>query len=164
MGERSALHSQQFTLAIYRELGTVQLMSKSRVSVRQLVGITLWWAEGSKSRRDKRWKNAVSYPIEVTNTDPRVLKTFLDFLRNDIGVDEGKLKVQIQIHADNNLRESERYWSKITGVPVSRFHKTIVRPLGKKHGRTRGTCKVRYTSKAVYLKLQTLFESVLNEL
>jgi hypothetical protein len=53
-------------------------------SKRELIAITLWWAEGTKSRRDTRWKNAVSYPIEVTNTNPAIIKIFIDFLREDL--------------------------------------------------------------------------------
>jgi len=44
----------------------------------EITGLTIWWAEGSKSRRDVRWKNAVSYPIEVTNTDGRIILVFLN--------------------------------------------------------------------------------------
>ena len=129
-------------------------------SKRQLVGITIWWAEGTKSRRDKRWKTAASFPIEVTNTDPNVIQLFLLFLRHDIQIDEKKLRVQIQIHEGDNQIELEKFWSDITGVSKIYFHQTIVRPIGNKPGKTKGTCKVRFSDKATYLQLEALWRDV----
>ncbi len=133
-------------------------------TTRQIVGLILWWTEGTRSRRDKRWKNAVSYPIEITNTDPEIIRIFLDFLRNDIGIIEERLKLQLQIHEDNDLKKCEKYWSGITKIPRSRFNKTIIRPLGKKRGKTEGTCKIRYTDKKTYYKLLGFLKDILNQL
>ncbi|HBH46193.1 MAG: hypothetical protein A2445_00690 [Candidatus Jacksonbacteria bacterium RIFOXYC2_FULL_44_29] len=119
-------------------------------ALRQIIGLTLWWSEGTKSRRDKRWKKAVSYPVEITNTDPAIVKIFLAFLRNDVGINESRLKVQLQIHADNNQKDCEEFWSKVTQIPKLRFHKTIIRPIGNKPGKTMGTCKIRYHDKKTY--------------
>ena len=129
-------------------------------TIRQIIGVTIWWIEGSKSRKDKRWKNAVSYPVEVTNTNPEMIQLFLDFLRNDIGVQEERLKIQIQIHEDNDKEECEQFWSQITKIPRHRFNQTIVRPIGKKKGKTKGTCKIRYIDKDTYSRVVQLFENI----
>ncbi len=121
---------------------------------RELIGIILWWAEGTKSRRDTRWKNAVSYPVEITNTNEAIIKIFVDFLVEDLCVPVEKLRVQIQIHEGDNRVTLEKYWSNITGVPVTQFNKTIVRPPGKKVGKSKGTCKVRFADKLVYRQLE----------
>lgn len=127
----------------------------------QTVAITLWWAEGSKSRRDVRWKSAVNYPVEVTNTNPAIIRLFLDFLRKGLEIDESRIRVQIQIHEGDNKLELEKYWSNITGIPRDNFNKTIVRPIGNKAGKTKGTCKVRFSDKQTYLKLkQILIETL----
>ena len=131
------------------------------ITTRTAVGISLWWAEGSKSRRDPRWKNAMTYPIEITNTDGKIITVFLDFLRKDIGVNEHQLKLQIQIHEGDNKKELENYWSNLTGIPKERFNKTIVRPVGNKVGKSKGTCKIRFSDKATYNKLQTCLDKVL---
>lgn len=131
-----------------------------KYSLRMLIGISLWWAEGTKSKKDVRWKTAVSYPVEVTNTDPKIIQAFLFFLRKDIGIEENRLKIQIQIHQDNNEKECERYWSNITNVPINRFNKTIIRPIGHKPGKTKGTCKIRYVDKNAYLELTKILQHV----
>jgi len=133
-------------------------------NLRKIVGLILWWTEGTKPRRDKRWRNAVSYVIEVTNTDARIIKLFLDFLRKDIGITEDRLKLQIQIHEDNNQNTCEEYWSKITHIPISRFNRTIIKPLGKKIGKTQGTCKIRYSDKSLFLRLADELQKIIRKL
>ena len=129
-------------------------------SLRQVVGIIIWWTEGTKAYRDKRWKSWI-YPVDVTNTHPEIIQSFLDFLRKDIGITEMRLKLQLQIHDGDNQEEIEDYWSKATKIPRERFTKTIIRPTGHKIGKSMGTCKIRYSDKLTHLKLQSLLESVL---
>ena len=128
-----------------------------------MVGIIIWWTEGTKAYRDKRWGTWV-YPVDVTNTNPEIIKSFLDFLRNDIRIDEARLKLQLQIHDGDNKEEMENRWSKITNIPRKRFTKTIVRPTGHKIGKSMGTCKVRYSDKSTHLKLKSLLENMLKYL
>jgi hypothetical protein len=129
-----------------------------------LTGIILWWAEGTKSRLDKRWKTARSYPIELTNTNPAIIKIFVDFLREEMLVPNDKLRIQLQIHEGDNQQELEDYWSYITGVEKHNFNKTIVRPLGRKIGKSKGTCKVRFADKQRYLELEALLQTALAEI
>lgn len=136
----------------------------NEIEIRKIVGVTLWWAEGSKSRRDTRWKNARTYPIEITNTDPNIIKAFLKFLRNDIQVDEKRIHLQLQIHEGDNQKKLENFWSKQTKIPKTRFNKTIIRPTGNKIGKSMGTCKIRFADKSIYIELDNMFKSVLNEI
>lgn len=138
-------------------------MDEKPISYREVVAIILWWAEGTKSRRDKRWKNAVTYPIELTNTDPEIIKIFLQFLRNDLGVNQNKIRLQLQIHQGDDQNYLESYWAKLTKIPKRHFNKTIIRPVGNKIGKSQGTCKVRFADKALYQKLESILEKVLNE-
>lgn len=129
-----------------------------------LTGIILWWAEGTKSGRDKRWPGARSYPIELTNTNPSIIKLFVDFLRLELRVPNDRLRVQLQIHEGDNQLQMESFWSDITGVSRQHFNKTIVRPVGNKVGKSNGTCKVRFADKQLYFELETLLEKVLSEI
>ncbi|MDP3991681.1 MAG: hypothetical protein Q8P66_02165 [Candidatus Colwellbacteria bacterium] len=86
---------------------------------------------------------------------------FLDFLRNDIRIDEPRLKLQLQIHEGDDKEYIENYWSEVTRIPKNRFTKTIVRPQGNKVGKSMGTCKIRYSDKATYLKLSSRLEELL---
>ena len=132
-----------------------------RYSTRQIIGSTIWWTEGTKAYKDKRWKNVWVTNVDVTNTNPEIIKVFLAFLRKDIGIDESRLKLQLQIHRGDNGELLEAFWSKTTNIPKHRFTKTIVRPMGNKIGKNMGTCKVRYSDKATYHKIKTLSEEIL---
>jgi hypothetical protein len=108
-----------------------------------------------------RWKNAVSYPIEVTNTNSAIIKIFLDFLRYDLKIDEEKIRLQIQVHAGDSVEELEDYWGQVTAIPKERFNKTIIRPAGRKAGKSKGTCKVRFTDKKTYQLLEFRLQATL---
>ncbi len=129
-----------------------------------IAGILLWWAEGTKSRKDKRWKNAVTYPVEITNTDPKIIKLFLTFLRKDLKVNPAKIKIQLQIHANDDVKKTLHFWSTQTQIPLKQFQKTIIRPRGQKIGKTQGTCKVRFNDKRYHLQLQEELDNLLKEL
>jgi hypothetical protein len=130
----------------------------------RVVGVILWWAEGSKSRRDKRWAHAVSYPIEVTNTNPAIIRVFIRYITEVVGIPRENLKVQIQIHENDSKNELERYWREVTGIPAKSFNKTIVRKIGNKPNKTKGTCKVRCYSKEFYGRIQDDLQEVLGHI
>ena len=125
-----------------------------------MLGATIWWTEGTKAYQEKRWGSWI-YPVDVTNTNPEIITKFLNFLRKDIGINENRLKLQLQIHVGDNQDQLEKYWSNVTKIPLNRFQKTIVRPAGNKSGKSKGTCKVRYSDKPTYLKLKKLLEDML---
>lgn len=122
----------------------------------QTIALIIWLCEGTKARRDKRWKNAYSHAIEVTNTNPIVIKIFLDFLRNNLQVPNVKIHGQVQIHEGDSQEEIELFWSRVTKIPLTQFNKTIIRKQGKKVGKTKGTFKIRVYDKLTYQKLHDL--------
>lgn len=134
---------------------------RMRLNLRQIIGLIVWWTEGTKTYKDKRWKNSWFHHVEVTNTNHQIIQAFLNFLRKDIGVNESRLKLQLQIHEGDNKADLENFWSQMTSIPLSRFNKTIIRPKGRKIGKTKGTCKIRYCDKATQKKLTTYLEKLL---
>lgn len=125
-----------------------------------IVGLTLWWAEGTKLRPDKRWLGKFNYSVEITNTDSEIIKIFLRYLRERLSVQNDRIKIQLQIHSSDNREELERYWERETCIPLNQFNKTIVRPIGNKVGKSKGTCKVRIHSKALHLELIRLLDNL----
>ena len=131
-----------------------------KYSLRQILGIVIWWTEGTKLYKYSGTKYFV-YPVDVTNTNPEIINAFLNFLRKDIGIEENRLKLQLQIHVGDDKEKLENYWSVLTKISRERFQKTIIRPAGNKIGKSMGTCKVRYSDKPTYLKLKQFLEDVL---
>ncbi len=117
----------------------------------EAVCLTLWWAEGTKARQG-RWKSLV-YSVEITNTDSVIISTFLAYLRERLNVQNDRIKVQLQIHEGDSQEDLETFWEISTKVPRKQFNKTIIRPVGNKIGKSKGTCKIRVHDKKLYLEL-----------
>lgn len=128
------------------------------------IALIIWWCEGTKKRQSKIWKNTFYYPVEVTNTNPKPIKIFKDFLVKDLKVPNSKFKGQIQIHYGDNKQEIERFWIREIGISEKQLDKTIIRPKGNKPNKTKGTFKLRLYNKQVYNKLEKLLEKELKSI
>lgn len=97
----------------------------SNVSDRDLfmVGVALYWAEGSKDKPYDRRENVL-----FVNSDPGVIKLYLAWLRL-LGVERERLQYRVMIHMTADVEGAERYWADLVGVDVSRLQKTTI----KKH-------------------------------
>ncbi|MFH1966481.1 MAG: hypothetical protein ABII95_01265 [Patescibacteria group bacterium] len=90
-----------------------------RLSKRELllVGVALYWAEGSKGR----------WALQFTNSDPDMIMLMMKFFRNICEVPESKIKASAQIHPNVTPQKVVNYWSKISGISKKNFHKTYCR-------------------------------------
>ncbi len=85
-----------------------------------LMGIMLYWAEGSK---EKEYDCGV--PVVFSNSDPLMIKLFLKWIQLCLKVSSDKIYFAMYIH-DNYKNKKNRFikfWSGITGFPVSKFDK-----------------------------------------
>lgn len=124
----------------------------------KIAGLMAYLCEGTKLRKNNRYKNTYYYTIEFTNSDPALIKLFTEFLRKIIKIDESKLKCQIFIYNDLIKEDLELLWSEFTGIKLSNFNKTIIlKPKNMTNKlNLRGTCKLRYYNKNAFLKLNEL--------
>ncbi len=82
------------------------------------LGVGLYIGEGTKDRQQ----------VRLSNTDPRVIRAFLRFLREICGVNDSKIHAWLNIYDDVELSEAQAYWQEVTGLPDSQFFKPTVRP------------------------------------
>jgi hypothetical protein len=80
------------------------------------IGVALYLAEGGKKQKQ----------IQVTNSDPRVIKIIMKWLMIICGVNIGDVAAAVHIYPDTNEDEAIKFWSKITNIPKSQFQKTII--------------------------------------
>ncbi len=96
-----------------RELG--------RVTERDLwmMGICLYWAEGSKER------NKFGVGLSFSNSDPEMIQLFLRWLQDILKVKNEDILFEIYLHENHKYRASEvrKKWSEFSGFPVERFEK-----------------------------------------
>ncbi|MFF4587724.1 hypothetical protein [Streptomyces sp. NPDC001388] len=88
-----------------------------------LLGVGLYWAEGSKDKPYQRREN-----VTFVNSDPGMIEVFLAWL-DLLGVERSRLRYYVMIHENADVAGAERYWSDLVGADHSRFNKTTL----KKH-------------------------------
>ena len=134
------------------------------MNIRELtiLGAALYACEGTKARRDWCGENRYTYSIELTNSDPHIIKSFSLFLKKVIKADWSRVKGQIFLYPDLDENKIKSIWSRASGISPSRFQKSIC--LKQKIGRFKpnplGTFKMRYSCKKDFLKLQNIIEDV----
>lgn len=82
------------------------------------LGVSLYIGEGTKKSAD----------VRLANSDPKVIRAFLRFLRETCGVQENKIKAWLNIFDDVDLEKALAYWQRETGLSKSQFDKSVIRP------------------------------------
>lgn len=111
-----------------------------------LLGISLYWAEGSKA--DEK--------ISLSNSDHLMIKCYMRWLRETCNVPEKKMRVHLHIHSLHSRKNVEKYWSQITGIPLSQFIKTYIKETSLGHRKNKlynGTCTIKVHDVTLYRKM-----------
>jgi hypothetical protein len=122
----------------------------------QLMAASLYVGEGGK-RTDH---------VAFSNSDPRVIQTWMTLLRRNFEIDEGKFACQLMLSIGMPEQDLITFWSTLTGIPVSRFHKSSIKqtPASVQRPGYRGVCMVRYYSADVRRFLDALAQGVMDEI
>ncbi|WP_329038101.1 hypothetical protein OHT61_13285 [Streptomyces sp. NBC_00178] len=86
-----------------------------------LVGVGLYWSEGSKSKPHRRQERAT-----FVNSDPDMIEVYLAWLRL-LGVGPEHLRFHVHVHETADTPAVERFWVALTGAPPGSFGKTTVK-------------------------------------
>lgn len=81
----------------------------------ELIGLVLWATEGDKTQ------------LSLANGNPRIITTYLNFLRNICNLKESKIKAVIHCHDTLPYNRCLNYWSKLTGISPARFTKPHIK-------------------------------------
>ncbi|MFA5336321.1 MAG: hypothetical protein WC324_05320 [Candidatus Omnitrophota bacterium] len=91
--------------------------SKYTPDALKTAGIALYWGEGGKAGH-----NIVNF----SNSDPGMVRLMMKFFKDICNVDGSKFRGAVHIHPHLDINKSERYWSKVSGIPLKQFHKTNI--------------------------------------
>jgi hypothetical protein len=80
------------------------------------MGLGLYWGEGSKRGNGG---------VKLTNTDPRLIKKFIDFLEIIFNIDRKKLRFSLQIFKDISEQRVLNYWTRVLLVKKNQFYKVV---------------------------------------
>lgn len=124
----------------------------------RLLCAIMYWCEGTKIRRGEI--------LSFTNSDPLVIASFLRLLREGFSIDEQKLRVSVHLHEYHDTGVQLRFWSKVTTISLTQFH----RPYQKPHTgiRTRegyqGCASIRYLNVDFGRRLEAIATVFLNKM
>ncbi|HOX40917.1 MAG TPA: hypothetical protein PK263_01855, partial [bacterium] len=122
-------HSSASKMLHMTKFGRKGCLIKSQLTEQEerlkLSGIMLYWGEGTK----------LGNSVVFSNSDPDMIKLFLDFLRQVCMVDETRLRLLLHAYSDQDEAGLRLFWSNITGIPITQFSKTFL------HSRKGGTYK-----------------------
>lgn len=103
-----------------------------------VAGYVLYWGEGLKAGKAE---------VGLANTDPAVIRLFIEWLEKGFAVLKQDMSVKIHFYSDMNIEQETAYWAKVTGIPRSNFRKPYIKESTRSaitykgmHGH--GTCNV----------------------
>jgi len=127
----------------------------------KVASIMLYWGEGVNLNSLNG-----SAIVDFSNSNPRMIKLFLKFLRQICGVDEKRLRVLLYCYADQDVEALKKYWYKETNIPLTQFTKPYVRKdfLPEKSGKMEhGLVHIRYCDKKLVAQIREWIEEYLKE-
>lgn len=139
----------QKEIAIIRQKSLKELEPLDKNDLLRLkdIGTMLYWAEGTK-------KNVV----DITNSDPELIKIGMLWFRKVCGVKDEKFRASIFYHSGQDETAMKEYWSKVSGIPLEQFTKSIFKKEGTGHRKNilyYGTCKIRVNDKNLLHRILT---------
>ncbi len=85
------------------------------------LGIGIYWGEGNKANKNT---------IRVGNSDPALLKIFIEFLITFFGIKKEDLKFHLHLFDDVNIVQAVHFWSKELKIKKSQFYKPMISKSG----------------------------------
>ncbi len=121
-----------------------------------IAGLMLYLGEGAKTRNT----------VDLANSDPKILKLFMHFLREIFVVREEKLRFYLYCFSDQDPEELIQYWCQALNVSALNFTKPYIRPVVKNSTRrmSYGVLHIRYNDKRLLEKILALCSSITDEL
>lgn len=103
-----------------------------------VAGVVAYWAEGAKRKNQ----------VEFSNSDPNLVVVFILWASIYLRLTPERFTIRLHLHAGQTEDERKAYWSGVTGLPLSQFRKTFIKPEGTGHRKNvlyNGTASVRVT-------------------
>jgi hypothetical protein len=105
--------------------------------------LMLYWAEGSKRAFGT---------VDLANSDPEMVVLFTKCLREIYRVSETRLRVFLYCHANQSVEQLQKYWSEVSGIPLTQFTKPYIREgaASKYHVMPHGLVHIRYSDQRLF--------------
>ena len=130
-GKRGGSKKRKQKLEVAARVKAGDLVSGMNKKEKAIFLAALYWGEGGKT------------DFNFTNSDPEMIRVFVNGLRNIFGISQEEIRASIRIYEDLDSRVVLNFWSKITNIPVNEFVNVDILK-GKKLGKLKyGLCRIR---------------------
>jgi transposase len=104
-----------------------------------IAGLMLYWGEGEKTKLQG---------VGVSNTDPSVIKFFIRWVAMSLSSPKNKIKIQLHLYNDMNIKKELNYWSRTLNIPLKQFNRPYIKKtssdrINHKGSFGHGTCNAR---------------------
>jgi len=86
------------------------------------MGIGLYWGEGTKANGNT---------VRLGNSDPKLIRKFMDFLVTFFAVDERDFRYHLHIFTDIDIKKACQFWMDELGIEENQFYKPTITRTGK---------------------------------
>ena len=121
----------------------------------RLIGLCLYWGEGGKTNHGV---------ARISNSDPAIIKTMMRFFKEICLVEDLSFRGHIHTYSHLNAKLAEKYWSQISGIPLSQFYKSYIKrsvsSLGKKDKLPYGTFDIYVCNTKLFLQIMGQIEKL----
>ncbi len=121
------------------------------MEVAKLMLVMLYLGEGAKNKKGS---------LMLGNSDPAIVRLFLQLLRKCYKIDESKFRCTVQCRADQDINFLEKFWSNVTQIPSRQFYKARIDPrtIGKptKKSDYKGVCVIDLFSAHIFNEIKII--------
>lgn len=124
-------------------------------TMKQIICAVLYWAEGGKFSDNH---------LAFTNSDPVMLRAFIQLLDEGFNADKSKYRANIHLHEYHNNNKQKQYWASVTGLKTTQFNKSYLKPhtgIRKKENYP-GCVRICYYDADIARKIKALYENLID--
>ncbi len=155
---QTRLHRENARRQIIIDRATHEIKTISRQELK-LIGVMLYWGEGGKTGRGV---------VRFSNSDSEMIVVIMRFFREICVVPDLKFRGYLHIHPHLDYKKAEKYWSDISGIPLTQFYKTYRKMnVASKHKRDNiplGTFDIYICNTELFLKIKGWIKGVVGRL
>ncbi|TSC74650.1 MAG: Uncharacterized protein G01um101433_1043 [Parcubacteria group bacterium Gr01-1014_33] len=123
-----------------------------------VAGLMLYLGEGEKTTTSR---------ICLANTNPRIIKFFIKWMEEFLGIRKNEMRSQLQLYGNMDLEAEKGFWRTTTGFSASQFYKPYIHKLrpasfSYKESYRHGTCNISYLNVPRKTKLMMAIQAFLD--
>jgi hypothetical protein len=150
-GQLAGARSRKLQTKTFEEnyLKEASLEIQSNPNYNKIICAMIYWCEGGKNA-----KSGVAF----TNSDPKLIRTFLKLLREGFDLDESKFHPCIHLHSYHSPQKQLDFWAKVTDINKQQFIKPYQKANSGKRIREnyQGCLNLRYYSNDLARRLMAI--------